>query len=64
MRRGTASDEYEAVVPASDVTPRFDFMYFIEVMDNAGNGAIHPNLERDQPYIVVRLDRGGTDPSR
>jgi hypothetical protein len=64
MRRVASSDDFEATVPASDVTPRFDFMYFIEVMDNAGNGAIYPNLETDQPYIVVRLDRGGTHPSR
>jgi hypothetical protein len=62
MRPGTATDSYETAVPASDVTPRFDFMYFIEVMDNAGNGAIHPDLETDQPYVVVRLDR--TDPPR
>ncbi len=64
MRRVASTDDYEATVPASDVTPRFDFMYFIEVMDNAGNGAIHPDLETDQPYIVVGLDRGGTEPSR
>jgi hypothetical protein len=64
MRPAAAADDYEAVVPAADVTPRFDFMYFIEVMDNAGNGAIHPNLETDQPYIVIRLNRGETDTSR
>ena len=52
------ADEYAAVVPASDVGPRFDLMYFIEAVDGAGNGRIHPDLYREQPYVVVRLDRG------
>jgi hypothetical protein len=50
-------DEYAAVVPASDVGPRFDFMYLLEVVDKAGNGRIHPDLSREQPYVVMRLDR-------
>jgi hypothetical protein len=58
MRSTAASNQYEAVVPASDINPRFDFMYFLEVMDNAGNGAIYPDLRTEQPYVIVRLDRG------
>jgi len=53
----TDRDEYQATVPAEDVAPEWDFMYFIEVMDNAGNGAIYPDLDKQTPYVVVRLER-------
>lgn len=56
MRPTGTKDEYAGVVPGSDVVARFDFMYFIEVVDNAGNGRIHPDLYREQPYVVVRLE--------
>jgi hypothetical protein len=49
--------EYKAVVPAQDVDAKRDFMYLIEVMDNNGNGAIYPEMEKETPYIVVELDR-------
>ncbi|MCD6338776.1 MAG: hypothetical protein J7M29_05280, partial [Verrucomicrobia bacterium] len=48
-------DEYAAVVPGEALDPKWDFMYFIEAMDQAGNGKIYPDLERTQPYIIVRL---------
>ncbi|MCX5683969.1 MAG: hypothetical protein NT049_09825, partial [Planctomycetota bacterium] len=48
---------YKAVVPAEDVASKWDFMYLIEVMDNAGNGKIFPDLEKETPYVVVHLER-------
>jgi hypothetical protein len=30
-------------------------MYLFEVMDNAGNGKIYPDLEQETPYVVVNL---------
>jgi len=50
-------DQYRAVIPAEDVVPTWDLMYFIEAMDNRGNGGIHPHLNRETPYVVVRLAR-------
>ena len=50
-------DEYVAEVPGEHVDPGWDFMYLIEAMDAAGNGAIYPDLEAETPYIVVRLNR-------
>ncbi|MFH1719930.1 MAG: hypothetical protein ABIF19_21460 [Planctomycetota bacterium] len=50
-------DEYKAVVPGQDIDAQWDFMYLIEVMDNNGNGMIYPDMEKETPYIVVRLDR-------
>ncbi|MGE5610803.1 MAG: hypothetical protein ACM359_16250 [Bacillota bacterium] len=57
MTPSGATGEYQATAPAEHVVPSFDFMYFIEVMDNAGNGQIYPDLNRETPYIVVRLER-------
>ena len=52
-------DQYQAVIPAEHVLPKWDLMYFIEVIDGRGNGKIYPDLEKETPYVVVRLQRGG-----
>ena len=57
MANTEVDDEYKAVVPGQDIDAKWDFMYLIEVMDNNGNGAIYPNIEKETPYIVVKLDR-------
>jgi hypothetical protein len=51
-------DQYQAIIPAEEIVPKWDLMYFIEVIDGRGNGKIYPDLERVSPYIVVRLRRG------
>lgn len=50
-------DRYQATVPAEDLVPQWDFMYYIEVMNGRGNGSIYPDLVRQTPYIVVKLRR-------
>ncbi len=57
MTASGAGDEYKAVVPGQDIDAKWDFMYLIEVMDNNGNGAIYPDMEKETPYVVVKLDR-------
>ncbi len=56
----TDNGYYKATVPAHEVPSRYNFMYFIEVMDTQGNGAIWPDFEKRAPYIIVPLDREGT----
>ena len=51
------ADQYQAVIPAEHVPAEWDLMYFVEVMDNQGNGKIHPDLDQETPYVVVRLAR-------
>ena len=51
------ADVYEAVVPVQDIDARFDFMYFIEVMDNDSNGKIYPDFNTQTPYRVVKWIR-------
>ena len=48
-------NEYEATIPAKDLDPQFDLMYLFEVIDNAGNGKIYPDMARETPYIVVNV---------
>jgi len=57
-------DEYEATIPGEDIAPRFDLMYLFEAMDNAGNGKIYPDLERETPYVVVKVEGGGRTAGR
>ena len=57
MLAEAGSDNYQVTVPASEIDTRFDFMYFIEVMDNDGHGLIYPDLEVETPYIIVELER-------
>ncbi len=58
MKPVDESGKYEAVIPADKIDPRFDFMYFIQVMDNQHRGVIFPDFNRQTPYFVVRLERG------
>ncbi|MEK7404608.1 MAG: hypothetical protein AAB225_05825 [Acidobacteriota bacterium] len=51
------NDEYVATIPAADVDPRWDLMYYVEAFDKQGNGKIYPDLEKETPYVVVRLSR-------
>jgi hypothetical protein len=53
----SAHDQYQAVVPAAQIDTKWDFMYFIEAMDKQGIGKIHPDLNRETPYVVVPLTR-------
>jgi hypothetical protein len=49
--------QYRAVIPAEHVTSTWDVMYFIEAMDKRGNGRIHPDLNKETPYVIVKLQR-------
>jgi hypothetical protein len=50
-------DVFEATIPGDQITAPFDLMYFFEVMDMAGNGKIYPDLEKETPYVVVKVNR-------
>ncbi|MGH9161370.1 MAG: hypothetical protein ACRD2X_15480 [Vicinamibacteraceae bacterium] len=61
MRATERANLFAAIVPAADVVSTWDFMYFIEAMDQAGNGKIYPDLYKEQPYVVVRLEGEGRE---
>jgi len=51
------TDRYRVVIPANEIDPKWDLMYLIEVMDNHGHGKIHPDFNKETPYVIVRLLR-------
>ena len=57
MKEIDQKGNYSVVVPADQIDPEWDFMYFIEIMDNEGNGAIYPDFNKETPYVVVKLTR-------
>ena len=57
MQPAGEGGRYEATVPVEHVNSPWDFMYLIEAMDTQGNGRIWPDLEVEQPYVIVKLLR-------
>ena len=53
----SAAGEFAATVPGDFLVPQWDFMYFIEATDRAGNGTMWPDLLKEQPYVIVKLQR-------
>jgi hypothetical protein len=51
----TGGNEYRATIPSDQLPRDYDVMYYIEAMDAHGHGVIYPDLERQTPYIVVKL---------
>ncbi len=49
------NNEFEATIPSENIDPKFDLMYLFETMDNQGNGKIYPDLDKETPYVVVKV---------
>ena len=45
-------------IPASDISPRWDLMYYFEVINRANGGWFHPNPLKETPYFVVNVTPG------
>lgn len=54
---GGDNKTYEATIPADQLNPSWDYMYYFEIMDTNGNGAIYPDLNIQTPYHFIKLDR-------
>jgi hypothetical protein len=57
MKLDPATRLYRARIPGAFIDPKWDLMYFVEVVDNAGAGRMYPDLEREAPYVVVPVKR-------
>jgi hypothetical protein len=57
MARDSSTGLYSAQIPGEFITAAQDVMYFIEAIDNAGNGRNYPDLEISSPYVVVSVER-------
>jgi hypothetical protein len=48
---------YVGRIPASFINPKWDLMYFIETMGNNGAGRMYPDLEIEEPFVIVPVKR-------
>jgi hypothetical protein len=48
---------YTARIPPAFADPKWDLMYFIEVVDKNGSGRMFPDLEVETPYVVIAAKR-------
>ena len=57
MVQDSSTGLYSAKIPGEFITTSQDLMYFVEAIDNAGNGRNYPDLEIGSPYAVVPVER-------
>ncbi len=57
LQPGNEAGVFAATIPADALSPQWDFMYFLEAIDKAGNGTQWPDLAKESPYVIVKLKR-------
>ena len=57
MKLEAASGRYQAEIPGDFVVPEWDLMYFVEAIDQKGNGRMYPDVETEMPYVILELER-------
>jgi hypothetical protein len=50
-------DEYIGTIPGEIIVPEFEFIYYLEAVDEAGNGRFFPDWKTATPYIIVPVKR-------
>lgn len=48
---------YSATIPGNIITTEFDLMYYIEALDEFGNGIFYPDPDINDPQIIVKIRR-------
>lgn len=56
MKRG-ADGAFTAEIPGSFITPTWDVMYYVEVINEGGDGWSYPDLDHETPYVIVPVRR-------
>ena len=46
-----------ATIPGEVFTPEFDLIYFVEAIDEHGNGTFYPDPDLEDPHLVVEVQR-------
>ena len=57
MTLDAKTGNFVARIPGAFITPKWDLMYFVEAIDQSGNGRNYPDLETEMPYVIVGVDR-------
>jgi len=50
-------NEYVGTIPGETIDPEFEFIYFFEAVDEAGNGRFFPDWKTETPYYIVPVKR-------
>ena len=48
-------NEFKAIIPGDQIKSKWDLMYLLEIMDKNKNSIIYPDLNKQTPYIVVKV---------
>jgi len=57
MTLDSKTGSYTAAIPAAFIDPKWDLIYFVEVVGKNGAGRMYPDLEREMPYVIVAVKR-------
>ena len=57
MSQGRSGSGYKGHIPGSFIDKKWDLMYFVETIGNSGSGRMYPDLETEQPYVIVSVER-------
>jgi len=57
MALDAKSGQFVARVPGAFIVSKWDLMYFVEMIDQAGRGRNYPDLETEMPYVIVGVER-------
>jgi hypothetical protein len=49
-------DEYVATIPAEAIQREWDFVYYLEAVDEAGVGCFFPEWKKGMPYVIVTTE--------
>lgn len=50
-------DEYVGTIPGEIITPDYELIYFLDAVDEAGNGCFYPDWKTATPYVIVPVQR-------
>ena len=48
---------YTATIPGNFIVPKWDLMYFVEAVDQQGQGWKVLDWEKEIPYVIVTVER-------
>ncbi len=49
-------DKFTGTIPGAAIRPDFDFVYYLEAVDEGGTGCFYPDWTKTAPYVIVRTE--------
>jgi hypothetical protein len=49
--------KFVGIIPGEAISADFDFVYYLEAVDEGGTGCFYPDWEKTAPYIIVKTER-------